>query len=689
MEGARRFPRLIRDASPQTDPSTTESKETSLLDKKIVDREYLINKLNYINFQDRSILVRFRHTRHNKTFSVRAKPLPCDNDTLDCLWVDKDDIRRKIKTTKFECLHIPNGQNLLIVEPQVLGISKKGCRLRLPESFIETVQRSAHRHYCSDVNVQLIQSGVKFSGKMIDFSPNSFRIEIKADPLQSFHWIITDAPVTVILDNDTGIIYSGDCRIIRHSMGKKIRKYVLRPVSDSIQRFKPKEYRSRKHKLTPSPNVMFMHPFTKRLTNLKVNDLSGAGLSIEENQNHSVLMPGMIIPEMELQFTNSFKIRCISQVVYRQVIEEDVNARLKYGLVFLDMKPEDSKSLLGLLHQTDDEKAYVSSPVDMEALWNFFFEAGFIYPKKYKYIQENKEKIKEIYEKLYTQCPSIARHYIYQDNGRILAHMAMIRYYHRTWLIHHHAANVRASNKAGLIVLSQISHYINDVYNIYSHKMDYVYCYFRPENKFPNKIFGGVSKHMKNPKGCSLDSFAYFHFKNEFCNELDLLDPWNLSEAQQGDLAELEDYYEDVSGGLMVAALDLEPDRLTTDDVSDEYNRLGFKRKRYLYSLKKDGKLKAVVMINISDVGLNMSDLTNCIKVIVTDPDDLPKNILSLILSLLIEKFEQKEMPVLLFPAAYADAQAIAYEKQYIMWVLNLQYSDGYFRFLTRLLKHI
>ena len=95
-------------------------------------------------------------------------------------------------------------------------------------------------------------------------------------------------------------------------------------------------------------------------------------------------------------------------------------------------------------------------------------------------------------------------------------------------------------------------------------------------------------------------------------------EPWQLVKARSEDLAELETFYEHVSGGLMLNALGLEPDMLDSNESSEEFQKLGFKRERYLYSLKKDGKLKAVAMVNISDVGLNLSDLTNCINFIVS-----------------------------------------------------------------------
>ena len=166
-------------------------------------------------------------------------------------------------------------------------------------------------------------------------------------------------------------------------------------------------------------------------------------------------------------------------------------------------------------------------------------------------------------------------------------------------------------------------------------------------------------------------------------------EPWSLSATQAEDLLELETYYEAVSGGLMVTAFDLDPETLSIDDVADEYQRLGFRRERYLYSLKKDGKLRAIVMINLSDIGMNMSDLTNCIKIIVTDPNDMPKSILYLMLSLLFEKYNQKRMPVLLYPVSYVEIESISYETFYTLWVLNLQNLDDYFRFLTRLLRYI
>jgi hypothetical protein len=106
-----------------------------------------------------------------------------------------------------------------------------------------------------------------------------------------------------------------------------------------------------------------------------------------------------------------------------------------------------------------------------------------------------------------------------------------------------------------------------------------------------------------------------------------------------------------------------------------------------LFSLKRNKRLKAIVMVNISDIGLNLSDLTSGIKVIVLDSNGLSGEVLYWMLSSVIEKTGQENASVLLFPATYAKHKGIPFEKTYNLWVQNTQYSDYYFRYINRLLR--
>ena len=110
---------------------------------------------------------------------------------------------------------------------------------------------------------------------------------------------------------------------------------------------------------------------------------------------------------------------------------------------------------------------------------------------------------------------------------------------------------------------------------------------------------------------------------------------------------------------------------------------------RPLYSLKKNGQLKAVLLANLSDIGLNLSDITNCVKIFVTDKAELSAAILQAAISKVADITGKEGFPTLLYPAAIADEQKISYERIYNLWVLNLQYSDPYFKYLGRLLRFI
>ena len=262
----------------------------------------------------------------------------------------------------------------------------------------------------------------------------------------------------------------------------------------------------------------------------------------------------------------------------------------------------------------------------------------------------------------------------------------MVRFYQNTWLIHHHAAI--GLSAAGLAVLRQIGRNINDCRFLYSSHMDFAICYFRPQNKFPNRIFGGFVKIFNNFKGCSADAFAYLSFKfSEYALTGQRGGEWEMREACLEDLLELKSYYELVSGGLMLSALDLEPDMDLSNELSAEYERLGFKRERYLFSLRCDGHTKAFLTVVISDVGLNMSNLTNCIHVIIIDPANLSWDILSGFIAQLSLYYEDEETPLLIYPTTYLELQRITPEKIYNLWAFDCRYTERFLEYIKNLLR--
>ena len=670
---------------------TEGSSAPSIPRPKTIDLKSLINKINYTHFLDGTITATFRHKRYDSVLSILVNPQPCTNNELTCTWNSTDDLNLKLESHNFEHLLINDGKTALLIEPSAIKISRDALIFTLPDKCSELHSRKTRRHSCEGIEAQLIQNSSNFQGSLLEFSATSLHIRVSAPPPQTFQWLNHEsAAILVLSDRDNNIIYSAECNILKQSYEQHQRSIVVTPTSNHISKFKPKKYRSARQHLSPSPNINFRHPLMDKWIDLDVDDLSGAGLSVTENSCDSVLLPGLIIPELALTFANSDSLTCKAQVVYRTPPKnQEQTDTVKCGIAFLDMKIEEQSRLLALLYQANNKHSYLSNRVDLDALWKFFFDSGFIYPEKYLHLKSNKEVFKKTYQKLYEGKPNIARHFVHQDNGTILAHMSMVRFYRNSWLVQHHASRKTETRSGGLSVLSQISRYANEVHQLYSAHLNFLICYFRPENRFPRRVFGGTAKYINDPKGCSVDRFAYFHFRKSFKNQWDVSHPWSFNQANTEDILELKRFIEHSSGGLMVPALDLDATALDKSQLFDEYKSLGMKREQYFYSLKIEGHLKAVVIINISETYLNMSDLTNCFKIIVIDSTGLSRDLLFLMLSILCVKFELDEIPALIYPTSFAEKANIKIEKFYNLWILNMQHLDKYFDFCAKFIPKI
>ena len=55
-----------------------------------------------------------------------------------------------------------------------------------------------------------------------------------------------------------------------------------------------------------------------------------------------------------------------------------------------------------------------------------------------------------------------------------------------------------------------------------------------------------------------------------------------------------------------------------------------------------------------------------------------------------MQTIQQNDIPILLYPANYAEAHRVTYEKQYNLWILNTPgNSDLYFSYVKQLLRYV
>lgn len=646
----------------------------------LVDQKDLINMLNYIHFTDRHILVHLLHTHYKESIVLKAYPKPCLGKELTFRLSHEKLSDCNLQDYQFLHIIIDDGKSMILVPAVLQEINGNLLTIQLPKKSYDVVQRKVRRHACRDVTAELSQSGFQARGRLIDFSPIGYRITAEPVSPSSFRWFNPDALAAINLRHDQQILSSGLCRCIRQQGGLHGKEMILIPINGKVKRFKKRQVRNPRQHLIPSATITFNHPFLQKRVQREVSDISTSGFSVYERADESVLIPGMIILELTINFASTLQMKCTAQVIYR--LKEN-GAGVRCGFAILDMDTDTYSHLTQILINSTDSQAYISCDIDIDDLWEFFFDTGFIYPTKYRLIQSYRKDFKETYRKLYQQNPEIARHFTYQKNGRILGHISIVRAYNRAWLIHHHAARVMDSKQYGLLVLKQVMHYLNDIYRLPSANLDYVIGYFRPERKFPDRVFGGFARALKNPQACSMDLFSYFLY-NSLSLSTELPGGWSLMECLKPDLWKLNRFYSHHSGGLLLDALDLKQQGFGDEPLEEVYRRLGLLRKWKAYCLKHEGELHAVLIVNESDLGLNLSELLNGITILVTNVEDLPWDVLSIAIAKLTLLYHKDEVPVLLYPFGYIEAKGLPYEKQYQMWILDVQYGNEYLRYIEK-----
>jgi len=691
------FTEVVSMAARIEKPSGDGEKAIENGEKNVLLKKIIVNKLNLLNFFDKGIHCHMDQRGEKGDLTVNLKPLPSFGKYLVCLWPEELAGDADPATYRMKNISIPDTSSDINIVPEIRRLTSKGFCVRLPDQCEIKNHSFGDNSMFSDMKVRINQNNVSVACDIAELKDNTLAVSLSADSLFYFSHFDSSLKVNVAFVKEGEILFTGQYMIKKREDMHDKHQITLKPESQMINRFPPKKFRSNRENLKPSPDVIFTHPFTGRQITMVVRDLSGSGFSVNSGNDESLLLTGMVIRNMRLSFAGVFTLSCSAQVVHRRAEpairdnssadagQLDENRTLVYGFALIDMPLTDHLKLQSIMQQCENNHFKVCNSLNPDELWHFFFETGFIYSKKYRSFIENKDLIRDTYIKLYSQKLDIARHFTYLEKGEILGHLSMLRFYENAWLIHHHAALKKSNIKAGLAVLNQVAKFSYNSIWLETCHMRYMFCYFRPENAFPDYFFNGFAERLNDKNGCSTDPFAYYSFKKPAEGGQNLPQGWKIGNSTPLDLEDLRSYYMKKSGGLMIDALDLSPDSTSPTELESAYQKAGLTREKHLLSLRYHGDLAAVILVNIADIAINMSDLTSSLTMMVLREDLLTRDILNTALMKLSAYFTQKRFPVLLYPLSYAKDQAIPFKKTYILWILATRYSDHYFEYLDHI----
>jgi hypothetical protein len=655
---------------------------------KIFNRSHLINLISFYSFSGKEIRLVFIHPRYNKPVFIPAKLCVGQSDYFLCSLPDSIHPFELQEAPRHFYIMIDEGRSVVVARSEALRFEENQIEVPFPNQGFEITSRKTRRYGSKSISAELLQDGFSCQGLLDEFSTATLRLVIREKELQGWRWINPDKPLNILLRREDGeVIYSCGVRILREWDQHGDKLLVLQPVEYGFQRVKKRNSRSERFKLSPPPNIIFFHPLIQKLIKLPVQDISITGFAVEEEAGvQATLIPGLIISDIKIEFPEQSYFICRGQIIYRKQVRGDW---FQYGFFILNISQEDHLKLSNLLNRALDQHVEISGQIDYESLWKLFFQSGFIYRQKYQLIIKNSTNIQDIYKKIYIKHPDISRHFTYHDRGELQGHIAMLRLFEKTWLIHHYVTSSEYRyKKVGLILLYQINRYIYDSFQLVNTKINYVICYFRPENRFSNLIFGGAVKAIRNPAIVSQDALAYISYPNYLKYE-PLAVPWEIESATLEDIEELADYYQASSGGLLLEAMDLLPARMFENKLDKKYQEAGLTRERKIFAIRRNKQLVAFLSIVVTDNGLNLSGLNRSVLMIILEPKRFPFDVYTKVLSWLGHNFPMDNMPILVYPAEYAKEQILGYDRIYNFWAHKIRYIDHYEKYLKDVFSKI
>lgn len=657
---------------------------------KTVTKRRLADRVNRLNFLCEEVLVEFIHPKYGHSISVTGHVEPCDGERVKILW--GGDLPDNISQYRPKGVVLPGPSSAFFIALEDTKITPKLIECRLPTRGAALPERKFTRlKVLPGIKAQVSQNGVRNEGLLIDFSALSLCVQFEISKPTTRFWIATDRPVHLSLEKNDEVIFSGDMDIVRSTQGVDQQTFVLAPRDMNAPRFAKKDYRPNRICLFPEPSLSFVHPLTGRQNELNIFNLSGLGMCVEEYPEQAMLLPGMILPAVKIKVGTGIHIPCCGQVVYRSepTNENNHEAGARCGVALLDIDIQDHLRLLSILQRAKNRNAHLSTEVDVDTLWEFFFEVGFIYPSKYMQLAQRKEGFLETFRRTYLEQTPIARHFTFHVDGQIQSHLSAVRLYEQTWFQQHHAARVSGKKALGFETIRQLAEYFYSAYFLSHDKIGFVAGVYRPENRFPARYFREIVKHLDNPKAASIDVFSYLSEVPDLEDGWDwaqMPPDWEMARTTRSDLIELAGFYEQASGGCLIDALDLREGMLGRTQLEREYKKLGMVRRRHLYSIKRNHELAAVIEVHESDTGLSLSRMDRVVMAYVLN-SELPPGLLTVLVKGLSNKFLLDNPPMMIFPQEYAGNKGLNPDKCYEMMILNVFHGEEYMKFLDEFIE--
>jgi hypothetical protein len=365
--------------------------------------------------------------------------------------------------------------------------------------------------------------------------------------------------------------------------------------------------------------VEFQSPFDVRRVRATALDVSSAGVSFAVGALECVLPVGTILDPIALSFPDGrvAKVRGRVQSLARSGGDGSrrETGELRCGVEFESIPEQARPDLADGVLRLARPQLVDANEIEFKSLWSFLSETGFLYPEKMEELAPAMPQIEHTFKQLLGNRKSeLLKTILFRRDGEVLGHISAVRAYRRTWLLQHVAAlpKVEALFAAQAVTLG-LAEYLEQIPQI-----DWARVFFRPNNRWPARIFGTFARQLTEPTLSELRLYSY-HSGPTAVGQMPAASGIEILPARREHLDEVQRFF--LAQGRIVAlqAEDLSLDGLFLEEVDRHYAAAGLERSREVLVAQSGNTFAGFALLEISSPGLNLSELTNHFSVHVVE----------------------------------------------------------------------
>lgn len=260
----------------------------------------------------------------------------------------------------------------------------------------------------------------------------------------------------------------------------------------------------------------------------------------------------------------------------------------------------------------------VANGVSFEDIWKLLLDSGFLYPEKIARLEPVLTDIQQTVRKLLQANGNLMATAVMRNEKTLEAHMSILRWCEQTWIVQHLAALPMSARRlcASAQLTMGFTQYGQLRPDIVWNKM-----YFRPNNLWPARVFGGYAKRVSDPTTSDLRTFHYLVAPTAG-DSPKLHTGIETRTGGQEDKAMIEDWFTSRGRIVEVQANQLQASCNGLEKLSREYEQAGLLRRRESIIAQRNGHVTGFALLEIASLGMNFSELTNSFTVHLMDDTD-------------------------------------------------------------------